>query len=74
MNEPIVHWICPVRSGKVGRKVIYSDLEVDESLLTGKYRTLSRYFVRGAKCVLSENLCTSLGFAKGKNGILEGLV
>ena len=54
--------------------VIYTDLEVDESLQTGKYSVFNRYFVRGAKCVLSENLCTSLGFAKGKQGVLEGLV
>ena len=32
------------------------------------------FFVRGAPCVLSENLCTTLGFAKGTKGILESAV
>ena len=73
-NEPILHWVCPVRSGKVGRNPIYSNLDVDSSLLTGKYSHLSCFFVRGAKCVLSENLCTSLGYAKGTQGELDSVV
>ena len=72
-NEPIIHWVCPVRSGKVDREVIYSDLGVDSSLLCGKYTKLACYFVRGARCVLSENLCTALGFAKGTQGVLDSL-
>ena len=73
-NEPIVHWVCPVRSEKVGREWVYKDLDIDTSFLTGKFRNLSCYFVRGAKCVLSENLCTTLGFAKGTQGVLDSLV
>ena len=73
-NEPIVHWVCPVRSGKVGREWVYKDLDIGISLLTGKFSHLSCYFVRGAKYVLSENLCTTLGFGKGTQGILDSLV
>ena len=73
-NEPIVRWTCPVRSGKVGGRIVYSDLDIDCTLLTGKYTKLCRYFVRGARCVLSENLCTTLSLAKGTQGVLEGLV
>ena len=73
-NEPILRWICPVRSGKVGKRIVYSDIKIDSTLLSGKYMNLSTHFVRGARCVLSENLCTTLGYAKGTQGILEGLV
>ena len=73
-NEPVLCWICPVRSGKVGRDYTYTNLEVDPSLLVGKYSYLCCYFVRGAKCVLSENLCTSLGYAKGTQGLLDSVV
>ena len=44
------------------------------SLLTVKFTHLSCYFVRGAKYVLSENLCTTLGFGKGTQGILDSIV
>ena len=73
-NEPVLRWICPVRSGKVGRDSVYANLEVDTSLLKGKYSYLCCFFVRGAKCVLSENLCTSLGYAKGTQGVLDSVI
>ena len=44
-NEPIVHCVCPVRSGKVCREWVYKDLDTDISLLTGKFTHLSYYFV-----------------------------
>ena len=53
---------------------MYSALDVDEETLSGKYSVLKKYFVRGAPCVLSDNLATEKGLAKGTKGILEGLV
>lgn len=44
-NEPIVHCVCPVRSGKVCREWVYKDLDTDISLLTGKFTHRSYYFV-----------------------------
>ena len=84
-NEPVLQWVCPVRSrktggsaksGKKGRKTkyTYTNLGLDSSLLKGKYSNLCCYFVRGAPCVLSENLCTTLGYAKGTQGTLESVV
>ena len=82
-NEPVLHWVCPVRIrkkerslGKAKRKTAYTytNLDVDPSLLKGKYSPLLGFFVRGAPCVLSENLCTRLGYAKGTQGILESVV
>ena len=82
-NEPVLQWVCPVRIrkkerslGKAKRKTAYTytNLDVDPSLLKGKYSPLLGFFVRGAPCVLSENLCTTLGYAKGTQGILESVV
>ena len=42
--------------------------------MKGKYSPLLGFFVRGASCVLSENLCTTLGYAKGTKGILESVI
>ena len=53
---------------------MYSPLDVDEATLSGKYSVLEKYFVRGSPCVLSDNLATEKGLAKGTKGILEGLV
>ena len=53
---------------------MYSPLDVDEETICGKYSVLKKYFVRGAPCVLSDNLATEKGLAKGTKGILEGLV
>ena len=69
-NEPVLQWVCPMRirkveprSGEAQRKIAYTytDLDVDPSLLKGKYSPLLGFFVRGAPCALSENLCTRLG-------------
>ena len=80
-NEPVLQWVCPVRkkrctkaSGKSSREAIYTNLEIDPALLKGKYSHLRCFFVRGAPCVLSENLCTTLGYAKGTQGIFESVV
>ena len=82
-NEPVLEWVFPVRirkveqrSGEAQRKIAYTytDLDIDPSLLKGKYSPLLGFFVRGASCVLSENLCTTLGYAKGTRGILESVV
>ena len=72
-NEPILTWICPVKTGGRGRNITYGPLDVDENTLTGKYAVLHKFFVRGAPCVLSDNLATHKGLAKGSKGILEGL-
>ena len=78
-NEPILQWVCPVRkkqrrkasgkaackaSGKSTAEAIYTNLDIDPVLLKGKFLHLRGFFVRGAPCVLSENLCTTLGYAK----------
>ena len=82
-NEPVLQWVCPERIGKVqqeprGKKqkiaYTYRDLDIDPSFLKGKYSALLGFFVRGAPCVLSENLCTALGYAKGTQGILESAI
>ena len=73
-NEPILTWVCPVKSGGRGSNIVYSPLDVDEATICGKYSVLKKYFVRGAPCVLSDNLATEKGLAKGTKGILEGLV
>ena len=88
-NEPILQWICPVRkkqrrkaagnaghktSGKASREAIYTNLDLDPALFKGKFSHLRCFFVRGAPCVLSENLCTTLGYAKGKQGVFESVV
>ena len=49
-------------------------MDVDEETLTGKYAVLHKFFVRGGPCVLTANLATEKGLAKGSKGILEGLV
>ena len=72
--EAIVTWVCKVKSGTHGRRILYSTLDVDESTLTGKYSVLQEYFVRGAPCVLAENLSTEQKLAKGTKGIFESLV
>ena len=68
-KEPVLQWVCPVRiqkaerrSRKAKRKIAYTyrGLDIDHSLLKGKYSPLLGFFVRGASCVLSENLCTTL--------------
>ena len=73
-NEPILTWVCPVKKGGRGSNILYSPLDVDEETICGKYSVLKKYFVRGAPCVLSDNLATEKGLAKGTKGILEGLV
>ena len=73
-NEPILTWACPVKSGGRGQNILYSPLDVDEATLSGKYSVLKKYFVRGAPCVLSDNIATEKGLAKGTKGILEGVV
>ena len=61
-------------SGKSTAEAIYTNLDIDPVLLKGKFSHLRGFFVRGAPCVLSENLCTTLGYAKGTQGILESVV
>ena len=65
---------APDTSGRANRKAIYTNLEIDPLLLKGKFSHLRGFFVRGAPCVLSENLCTTLGYAKGTQGIFESVV
>ena len=72
--EPIVTWVCQVKCGAHGRSTQYSTLDIDESRLTGKWCILKKFFVRGAPCVLAENLSTVQGLAKGTKGVLESLV
>ena len=64
------------RSVEAKRKIAYTytDLDIDPSLLKGKYSHLLGFFVRGAPCVLSANLCTTLGYAKGTQGTYESVV
>ena len=82
-NEPVLQWVCPVRlrkaeprSGRSKRKIAYTyaDLDIDPSMVKGRFSPLLGFFVRGASCVLSENLCTTLGYAKGTKGIMESVV
>ena len=50
--------------------------EIEQSLFKQKdqFCVLEKYFIRGAECVLSENMCTTLGIAKGTTGTMQGLV
>ena len=72
--EPVVTWVCGIKYGVHGRKIQYSTMDVDESSLTGKFGVLKKFFVRGAPCVLAENVSTVKGLAKGTKGVLESLV
>ena len=49
-------------------------MDIDESTLTGKWGILKKFFVRGAPCVLAENILTVQGLAKGIKGVFESLV
>ena len=72
--EPIVTWLCQVRSGVCGRRTRYAPLDINDSMLDDKYSVLQKFFVRGAPCVLSENLSSVKDLAKGRKGTLESLV
>ena len=74
ISEPVVTWVCGVKCGVHGGKTQYSTMELDESRLTGKLGVLKKYFVRGAPCVLNENISTVKGLAKGTRGVMESLV
>ena len=41
--------------------------------MSDKFCKLNRFFVRGADCVLGENVCSALGFAKGTKGVMRGI-
>ena len=72
-NEPILNWSCPIKCGKIGGKNIYREVDFGDDQMSDQYCRLNRYFVRGAECVLGENICTKLGIAKGKKGIMRSI-
>ena len=71
--EPIVTWICKVKSGSVGRRTLYSPLNVDEECLPGKWSVSQQFFVRNAPCVITENLSTKQQLAKATKGVMVSL-
>ena len=54
-NEPILTWVCPVKSGDRESDITYGPLDVDEATVCGKYSVLKKYFGRGPPFVLSDN-------------------
>ena len=73
-NEPILYWKCPVRKNKSSGKNVYDDLDISQFEHTDQFCLLDKYYIRGAKCVIGENVCTELGIAKGTTGKMVGLV
>ena len=63
-NQGVLCWYCPIYCGNGQYEVPKRDLSVDV------YGGLTRYFVRGAKCVLTESLETKLGLGKETDGIM----
>ena len=61
-NQPVLRWICPVRSSRHK----YTALPFDPE---GIYDELVRYFVPGSKCILTDSINTKLGLGKGVEGI-----
>ena len=66
-KQPILRWICPLKTGR-------KQFQVPNFNPEGMYDQLVKYFVRGAKCVLTESLETKLGLGKGSEGILLDVV
>ena len=73
-NEPILNWTCKVKKTKVGKSNVYTEVDFTEFRDAEQYTLLNRYFVRGAECVISENICTKLKLAKGTKGVYTGIV
>ncbi len=68
-NEPIFTWNCVWRTKYIpGKGSIY---EEPTATCATVYPELTQYFVRGAKCVLTESI---YGFRKGTNGTYVGIV
>ena len=57
------------RSGKEKSKIAYTFSDLDIDLVKGKFLPIVAFFVRGTSFVLSENVCTTHGLAKGTKGI-----
>ncbi|MCP4990990.1 MAG: hypothetical protein GY928_34570, partial [Colwellia sp.] len=66
-KQPILRWLCRVRVG-------YNEYKKPEFNPENVYDELIKYFVRGAKCVLTENLETRLGLGKGTEGTYVDVV
>ncbi len=65
-NEPILRWICPIKTGSK-QYVIPEDIKAED--LQGFMDDVIVHFARGARCILTETLETKLGVAKGSEGI-----
>ena len=65
-DEPVLKWVCPIRTGGQGRKRHWGKLPFDP---TNIYPELIKYFVRGGQCMLSESIDNKLGLGKGCEGI-----
>ena len=53
---------------------MYTDLDIIWNFFTGKFTIICRYFVSETRFVNAGNLRTSIGSAKGTQGVLKGLV
>ena len=62
-KQPILRWVCPIKVGKNKCKVP-TDFDPEDV-----FPQIVKYFVRGAKCVLTESIDTKLGLGKGTEGI-----
>ena len=67
--KPIVTWVCIVKSGTHCQSTQYSERNIDEFSLWGKYNIMQSYFMRISPCVLAENFSTVHAFAKGTKGV-----
>ena len=73
-NEQILRWQCPVRKRKERGRNVYEPIDLSLFKQKGQFCILNKYFIRGAKCVLDDNISTSVGIAKGTTRSMEGLV
>ena len=73
-SMPVVAWNCQLRIGQNKKKPIFADVPLFAGEHSGELRALTRYFVVGAECILSETLCSRLKLSKGARGIVQSFV
>ena len=73
-NEPILRWNTPMAVDTVGNRVIYQNWKNMTRPLLEQYPMFEQFFVRGAPCTITENICTKLGLANGSIGKMVALV
>ena len=73
-SMPVAVWTYQLRVGQNGKKPMFEDAPLFAGEHSGELRALTRYFVVGAECILSETLCSRLKLSKGARGIVQSFV